>query len=119
MYTPLEIWRSSLQMTEFIGFLAAILTTVSFVPQAVQILRTRETGGISLVMYILFTVGIVAWLVYGVMIASLPVILSNIVTLALAGIILTLKARAVMTARRSARQPIVQGATAATSAPIA
>ena len=106
-------------MTEFIGFLAAILTTVSFVPQAVHILRTRETGGISLVMYAMFTVGIVAWLVYGLMIASLPVILSNIVTLALAGIILTLKARAVLAARRPMLQPIVHGATAATSAPIA
>ncbi|WP_340692886.1 SemiSWEET transporter [Hyphomonas sp.] len=106
-------------MTEFIGFLAAILTTVSFVPQAVQILRTRETGGISLIMYVLFTAGIAAWLAYGIMIASVPVILANLVTIVLAGTILTLKARAVMAARRPARQPIVHGATAATSAPIA
>ena len=106
-------------MTEFIGFLAAILTTISFVPQAVHILRTRETGGISLVMYILFTAGIAAWLAYGVLIASVPVILANLVTIVLAGTILTLKARAVIAARRSARQPIVHGATAATSAPIA
>ncbi len=106
-------------MTEFIGFLAAILTTVSFVPQAVHILRTRETGGISLVMYILFTTGIAAWLAYGILIASLPVILSNLVTIVLAGTILTLKARAVLAARRPVLQPIVQGATAATSAPIA
>lgn len=103
-------------MTEFVGFLAAILTTVSFVPQAVQILRTRETGGISLIMYVLFTAGIAAWLAYGIMIASVPVIL---VTIVLAGTILTLKARAVLAARRPARQPIVHGATAATSAPIA
>lgn len=106
-------------MTEFIGFLAATLTTISFVPQAVHILRTRETGGISLVMYILFTAGIAAWLAYGVLIASVPVILANLVTIVLAGTILTLKARAVIAARRSARQPIVHGATAATSAPIA
>ena len=106
-------------MTELIGFLAAILTTISFVPQAVQILRTRETGGISLVMYVLFTAGIAAWLAYGVMIASVPVVLANLVTIVLAGTILTLKARAVMAARRPARQPIVQGATAPTSAPIA
>ena len=91
-------------MTEFIGFLAAILTTVSFVPQAVHILRTRETGGISLVMYVLFTAGIAAWLAYGVMIASVPVVLANLVTIVLAGTILT---------------PNVHGATAATSAPIA
>ena len=106
-------------MTEFIGFLAAILTTVSFVPQAVQILRTRETGGISLVMYVLFTAGIAAWLAYGIMIASVPVVLANLVTIVLAGTILTLKARAVFAARRPVRQPSVQGATEATSAPIA
>tara|TARA_R110000803_G_scaffold210315_1_gene281774 strand:- start:858 stop:1178 length:321 start_codon:yes stop_codon:yes gene_type:complete len=106
-------------MTEFIGFLAAILTTVSFVPQAVHILRTRETGGISLVMYVLFTAGIAAWLAYGVMIASVPVVLANLVTIVLAGTILTLKARAVLAARRPVLQPNVHGATAATSAPIA
>ncbi|KCZ92652.1 SemiSWEET transporter [Hyphomonas johnsonii] len=102
-------------MTEYIGFFAAILTTISFVPQAVHILRTRETGGISLVMYVLFTLGITAWLVYGLLLASLPIILANAVTLGLAGTILTLKTRAVL----AARQPIAQGATAATSAPIA
>lgn len=106
-------------MTEFIGFLAAILTTVSFVPQTVQILRTRETGGISLVMYVLFTAGIAAWLAYGIMIASVPVVLANLVTIVLAGTILTLKTRAMIAALRPARQPIAQGATAATSAPIA
>tara|TARA_R110000782_G_C14695118_1_gene401520 strand:+ start:558 stop:878 length:321 start_codon:yes stop_codon:yes gene_type:complete len=106
-------------MTELIGFLAAILTTISFVPQAVHILRTRETGGISLVMYVLFTAGIAAWLAYGVLIASVPVILANLVTIMLAGTILTLKARAVIAARRLVRQPNVHGATAATSAPIA
>tara|TARA_R110002072_G_scaffold293199_1_gene462348 strand:+ start:558 stop:878 length:321 start_codon:yes stop_codon:yes gene_type:complete len=106
-------------MTELIGFLAAILTTISFVPQAVQILRTRETGGISLVMYVLFTAGIAAWLAYGVMIASVPVVLANLVTIVLAGTILTLKAKAVLAARRPVLQPNVQGATAATSAPIA
>ena len=70
-------------------------------------------------MYILFTAGIAAWLVYGLMIASVPVILANLVTIVLAGTILTLKARAVIATRRPAPQPIVQGATAATSAPIA
>ncbi|MFH1518097.1 MAG: SemiSWEET transporter [Pseudomonadota bacterium] len=106
-------------MTESIGFLAAILTTFSFVPQAAHILRTRQTDGISLLMYAMFTVGIVTWLVYGLMIASLPVILSNIATLALAATILFLKTQAVIAARRPIPQPIAQGATAATSAPIA
>lgn len=102
-------------MTELIGFLAAILTTASFVPQAVQILRTRQTDGISLVMYAMFTVGVAVWLVYGIMQESPSIIGANLVTLCLAGTILILKAKAVF----ARHQPIAQGATAATSAPIA
>lgn len=102
-------------MAEYIGFLAAFLTTASFVPQAVQILRTRQTDGISLIMYAMFTVGIAVWLAYGILLASPSIIVANIITLGLAGTILTLKARAVL----ARPQPIAQGATADTSAPIA
>lgn len=101
-------------MTETIGLLAAFLTTFSFVPQAVHIVRTGQTEGISLIMYSMFTAGIVGWLIYGVQIASLPVILSNAVTLCLASVIVTLKARAVLHARSN-----TNGAAAATSTPIA
>jgi MtN3 and saliva related transmembrane protein len=102
-------------MTETIGFSAAFLTTLSFLPQAVHILRTRQTDGISLLMYVLFTTGVAAWLVYGLLSASLPMIFANGVTLVLATLILFLKAKAVLTPP----QPSVQGATEATSAPIA
>lgn len=101
-------------MTEIIGLIAAFLTTASFVPQAVHIVRTGRTEGISLVMYALFTTGITVWLVYGLLLGALPIILSNVITLALALTILTLKARAVLQARSS-----TQGAAEATSAPIA
>lgn len=76
---------------ELIGMLAAILTTASFAPQAIQVLRTKETGAISLVMYIMFTTGVMTWFIYGLFIGSLPVIIANAVTLLLAGLILVLK----------------------------
>ena len=102
-------------MAEYIGFLAAILTTASFVPQAVKILRTRQTEGISLIMYAMFTLGVAVWLAYGILLASPSIIAANLVTFCLASTILILKAKAVF----APPQPIAQGATAATSAPIA
>lgn len=102
-------------MTETIGLLAAILTTLSFLPQAMLVLRTRQTEGISLAMYGMFTLGVAGWLLYGVLMLSLPIIIANAATLLLASLILGLKIEAVL----ARRQPIAHGATAATSAPIA
>ncbi len=78
-------------ITSTIGFIAAILTTVSFVPQVLKVWRTRSAKDISLGMYSLFTLGIAAWLVYGVLIDSWPVILANLITLMLAGSVLVMK----------------------------
>jgi MtN3 and saliva related transmembrane protein len=78
---------------ELIGYVGAFLTTVSFIPQAVKTIRTRDTRGISLGMYAVFTVGVACWFGYGVALGSWPMILSNIVTLALSGTILALKLR--------------------------
>jgi MtN3 and saliva related transmembrane protein len=78
---------------EWLGFAAAVLTSASFIPQAVMTIRTRDTRGISRGMYILFTVGVAFWLAYGIAIGSMPMILANTVTLALAGTILALKLR--------------------------
>ena len=78
---------------EWLGYAAAALTTVAFVPQAVKTLRTRDTRAISLGMYLVFTVGLCFWLAYGIALGSWPMILSNIVTLALALLILALKLR--------------------------
>jgi len=80
-------------MIETLGYLAAFLTTASFVPQAVHTIRTKDTSGISLLMYIMFVVGIATWLVYGLLIKSNPLIISNIVTLILSGTILLYKLR--------------------------
>ncbi|MFH1285574.1 MAG: SemiSWEET transporter [Candidatus Micrarchaeota archaeon] len=73
------------------GFGAAALTTVSFVPQVLHTLKTRDTKGISLHMYVLFCIGILLWLIYGVMTNDLPVTAANFVTLIFASTVLALK----------------------------
>lgn len=78
---------------EWLGFVAAALTSASFIPQALMTIRTRDTRGISRGMYIIFTTGVAFWLAYGIAIDSMPMILANTVTLALAGTILGLKLR--------------------------
>jgi MtN3 and saliva related transmembrane protein len=78
---------------EWIGFAAAFLTSVSFIPQAVMTIRTRNTSGISRGMYAMFTVGVALWLVYGLFLGSWPMIVANVVTLVLASTILALKLR--------------------------
>jgi MtN3 and saliva related transmembrane protein len=75
------------------GFVAAALTTLSFVPQAVKTIRSKQTNGLSLLMYLTFTVGIGFWLAYGIYLMSWPMIIANIVTLALSLTILGLKLR--------------------------
>jgi MtN3 and saliva related transmembrane protein len=75
------------------GTVAATLTTVAFVPQAVRIVRTRHTHSLSLPMYLAFTVGVGFWLGYGLVLQSWPMIVSNAITLLLAVIILALKLR--------------------------
>lgn len=78
---------------EWVGYVGACLTTLSFVPQAVKTIRSKETHGISLVMYAVFTVGVVFWLAYGIVLGSWPMIVSNIITLGLSATILALKLR--------------------------
>lgn len=78
---------------EWVGFAAAFLTSVSFIPQAIMTIRTRNTSGISRGMYALFTVGVGLWLVYGIALESWPMIFANTVTLGLAATILALKLR--------------------------
>ena len=78
---------------EIIGYCAAFLTTIAFLPQAVQSWRTRDLSGISVGMYSLFTAGAGLWLIYGLIIEKWPLILANALTFALALSILVLKLR--------------------------
>jgi MtN3 and saliva related transmembrane protein len=74
-----------------LGFVAAFCTTVSFVPQALRVIKTKHTKDLSLAMYSLLNIGIVLWLIYGVMIDAWPIIIANTITLSLTLIILVLK----------------------------
>ena len=81
------------ELSDLVGYPAAFLTTVAFVPQAWKSWRTRDLSGISLSMYALFTTGVALWLAYGVVIGSIPVIVANAITLLLAAVVLLLKVR--------------------------
>ena len=76
---------------EMIGYLAATLTTTSFLPQAILTIRTRDTESLSLSMYSLFTLGVLCWLIYGVSISNKVIIFANAITLVLAASILSFK----------------------------
>ena len=80
-------------MIDLIGMTGATLTTVCWVPQAVRIMRNRDTRAISIVGTATFTVGIIFWLIYGVVLADWPLIASNTVTLVLMLIIVAFKIR--------------------------
>lgn len=80
-------------LATLLGYFAAALTTVAFVPQAWLTWKTRKAEGISLGMYTLFTIGVLSWLGYGYLIGAWPVIVANAITLALALFILGMKLR--------------------------
>ena len=78
---------------EWAGYVAATLTTAAFFPQAIKTIRSKDTSGVSLGMYVVFTIGVAFWLLYGIALHSWPMIISNIITFALSATILVLKLR--------------------------
>jgi len=80
-------------MIDLLGFVAGICTTLSFLPQVVQVWRTRSVDDISLGMYSTFVFGVCLWLVYGFVTMQIALIATNIVTLVLAGSVLAMKIR--------------------------
>ena len=80
-------------MVKYIGFFAAFCTTIAFVPQAIKVYKSKSTKDISLYMFLIFTIGVLSWLIYGIIISNLPVILANAVTLILSFFILIYKIR--------------------------
>ena len=76
---------------EYIGFIAGFCTTIAFIPQLINIIKTRSTKDISLLMYIIFCTGLVLWIIYGYLNYSYPIIIANTITLLLAVIIITMK----------------------------
>jgi MtN3 and saliva related transmembrane protein len=90
----------STQLVDDIGFVAAFCTTAAFVPQLLRVMKLRSAREISLGTFLLFSVGVFLWLVYGIYSGSKPVILSNVVTLGLSLSILFLKIRYSLTAKK-------------------
>ena len=82
-----------MQTIEIIGSVAAVLTTLSFIPQAWQTFKTKDVSGISLPMYSMFTTGVLLWLVYSIALQSWPMIVSNCITSPVALAILSMKLR--------------------------
>lgn len=78
---------------DWMGSIAATLTTASFIPQVWQVWRTRNTKDISLMMYAVFTCGVAMWLSYGILLNSWPIIIANSITACLAGTVLIMKLR--------------------------
>lgn len=79
--------------SDWAASIAAVLTTVSFLPQAVHVIRTRDTRAISLLMYVMFTAGVGFWEIYGWLVMQPAIIVANLITFVLAGTILFLKVR--------------------------
>ncbi len=78
---------------EAVGYAAALLTTVAFVPQVWKTWRTRSAGDLSTAMLVIFTAGVALWLVYGLLLGSAPIIAANVATLALSGLLVALRLR--------------------------
>jgi MtN3 and saliva related transmembrane protein len=75
----------------FIGYFAAMLTTCAFLPQAWRIYKTKNTQAISIWMYLIFSLGVFLWLIYGFLIGAWPIVVANGVTLLLSTWILWMK----------------------------
>ena len=78
---------------ELLGYVAAVCTTVAFVPQVIKTYKTKSAGNLSLGMFLFFTCGIILWLIYGIMINEFPIIVANLVTLVLAVVLIYFKLR--------------------------
>jgi len=80
-----------MNLTDVIGSIGAACTTLAFVPQVIKIWRARSAKDVSLPMYVIFTLGVIFWLGYGLMLNSTPIIAANVVTLVLAFAVITMK----------------------------
>ena len=80
-----------MKSVDILGYFAATLTTLSFLPQALLTLRTRDTAALSLTMYSAFTLGVLCWLIYGIYTQNNVIVFANSITFVLASLILGFK----------------------------
>ena len=95
----------AMDLSDVLGYLAATLTTLSFVPQVWRTLRTHDVSGISLRMYSVFTLGVAVWLAYGIVLGEVPMMLSNGFTLLLACAVLVMRVRYARQQGRGGAEP--------------
>lgn len=76
---------------DIIGFIAAFITTVAFLPQTIKTIFTRKTEGISLIMYVMFSSGVFLWIIYALYIQNLAILLANIFTFIFSALITSIK----------------------------
>jgi MtN3 and saliva related transmembrane protein len=82
-----------MNITQLLGLTAGALTTVAFLPQVIKTWKSRSAKDLSLGMFSLFCLGVVLWLIYGIMVQDIPVIAANLLTLMLASTLLFFKLR--------------------------
>ena len=82
-----------MEASDLLGYAAAALTTISFLPQVWRTFRTHDVSGISLRMYSVFTLGVAVWLAYGIVLEETPMIIANALTLVLACAVLVMRLR--------------------------
>lgn len=78
-------------ITSIVGYLASLLSTIAFVPQAYLVVKTKNTKSISLHTYVVFVLSVAGWLTYGILLRDIPIIIANGVCLTMGSIILTYK----------------------------
>jgi MtN3 and saliva related transmembrane protein len=82
---------STIHYGEYLGFVAGFLTTVAFIAQIIKTFKNKSTKDISLAMYLIFSVGVILWIIYGIMTQSYSIIATNVITLLLAIINIIMK----------------------------
>lgn len=73
---------------EFLGYLAGICTAIVFLPQTIQTIKNKNVSGLSLETYIIYCIGMISWILYGIYLSSLQMIVFNAISLFFGGIIL-------------------------------
>lgn len=80
-----------MELVTIIGLIAGSLTTISFLPQVIKTWKSKSAKDISLSMFLSFCLGVVLWIIYGLLLGDLPIVIANFITLILAGTILFFK----------------------------
>ena len=93
---------------DIIASFAAFFTMIGYVPQAIKTIKTRDTKGISFWMYFFSIVGVIFWLIFGLMIGNLPIILKNIAVIILGGIVLWIKTLHIIRDKEGLKNPAPQ-----------